>query len=152
MTGKDPFGWAAAFDAYVQNWGSRGHWNYRQESLSGCMPEVEMDLDGRGPRPYVALVFNDYLGFSQHPKVKAAAIAGIEQYGVGAAASPAIGGHMRYHREIEEKIAGFFKREAAILYTTGYTANSATMQALLKKEDLAIVDMGVHASMYEGYF
>jgi len=69
---------------------------------------------------------------------------------VGSAASPAIGGHMAYHRELEEKIAKFFKREAAILYTTGYTANSATMQALLKGEDLAILDMGVHASMYEG--
>ncbi len=144
--------WESAdlFRQYVNNWESRGHWNYRQESLSGCMPEVELDLPGNPNRRFVALVFNDYLGFTQHPVVKAAAIAGIEKYGVGAAASPAIGGHISYHREIEEKIARFFKRDSAILYTTGYTANSATMQALLKKEDLAILDMGVHASMYEG--
>jgi glycine C-acetyltransferase len=146
----DPFGWADLFDQYVTDWTHRGHWNYRQESLNGCMPEVALRLAGKGRKTCVALVFNDYLGFSQHPAVKAAAIAGIEKYGTGAAASPAIGGHMTYHRHIEEKIARFFKRESAMLYTTGYTANSATMQALLKKEDLAILDMSVHASMYEG--
>jgi len=150
MSGLDPFGWAAAFEDYVANWDSRGHWNYRQESLSGCLPEVEMSLRGGASRSFVALVFNDYLGFAQHPEVKRAAIDAIGKYGVGSAASPAIGGHMSFHRLIEEKIAAFFRREAAILFTTGYTANSATMQALLKKEDLAILDMGVHASMYEG--
>ena len=150
IPGMDPFGWAKLFRQYENDWDSRGHWNYRQESLSGCMPEVELDLPGNPNKRFVALVFNDYLGFSQHPAVKAAAVTAIERYGVGAAASPAIGGHMTYHRQIEEKIASFFKRDSAILYTTGYTANSATMQALLKKEDLAILDMGVHASMYEG--
>ncbi|SMC54182.1 glycine C-acetyltransferase [Pedobacter africanus] len=150
MPGKDAISWAAHFDAYIKNWLERGHWNYRQESLSGCMPEVELNLPGNANKTFVAMVFNDYLGFTQHPEVKAAAIAGIEEFGTGAAASPAIGGHMRYHRQLEEKIAAFFKRDAAILFTTGYTANTATMQALLKKDDLAILDMSVHASMYEG--
>ena len=148
IPGMDFYGWAGQFDRYVKNWDSRGHWNYRQESLSGCQPEVE--LAGHPGETFVALVFNDYLGFTQHPKVKAAAIAGIEQYGAGAAASPAIGGHFSYHGEIEEKIARFFQRESAVLFTTGYTANSATIQSLLKMPDLAIVDMGIHASMYEG--
>ncbi|MES2107940.1 MAG: aminotransferase class I/II-fold pyridoxal phosphate-dependent enzyme [Bacteroidota bacterium] len=148
MPDRDFYEWAEQFDQYVQNWESRGHWNYRQESLNGCQPEVE--LVGYPGKRFVAMVFNDYLGFTQHPKLKAAAIEGIELYGAGAAASPAIGGHFPYHREIEEKIARFFKRESAVLFTTGYTANSATIQALLKKNDLAIVDMGIHASMYEG--
>ncbi|SDF70409.1 glycine C-acetyltransferase [Mucilaginibacter pineti] len=146
----DPFGWADEFDKYVKDWDSRGHWNYRQLSLNGCRPEVEMDIPGIANRNFVALVFNDYLGFTQHPKVKAAAIAGIEKYGAGAAASPAIGGHFEYHHQIEEKIARFFKRESAMIYTTGYTANSATFQALLKEGDIAILDMGVHASVIEG--
>jgi glycine C-acetyltransferase len=150
MAGLDPFGRAEEFGNYIKDWESRGHWNYRQESLNGCRPEIEMELPSNPHKNFVALVFNDYLGFSQHPKVIEAAIEGIRQYGAGAAASPAIGGHISYHRQIEDKIATFFKRQSAILYTTGYTANSATMQALLKKEDLAILDMGVHASMYEG--
>jgi glycine C-acetyltransferase len=146
----DPFGWADEFSNYVDDWSSRGHWNYRQESLNGCFPVVEMNIEGNPNKEFVGMVFNDYLGFTQHPKVKAAAIAGIEQYGTGAAASPAIGGHFSYHRQIEESIAGFFKRESAMIYTTGYTSNSATFQALLKEGDLAIVDMGVHASVIEG--
>jgi len=150
IIGKDPWETARLFRQYVNNWESRGHWNYRQESHSGCQPRVELQLPGKTRQSYVAMVFNDYLGFSQHPAVKAAAITGIEAYGTGAAASPAIGGHFSVHREIEEKIAAFFKRDSAILFTTGYTANASTMQALLKKEDLAILDMSVHASMYEG--
>ncbi|MEO7213907.1 MAG: aminotransferase class I/II-fold pyridoxal phosphate-dependent enzyme [Mucilaginibacter sp.] len=98
----------------------------------------------------VCLVSNDYLGFSQHPKVKAAVIKGTEMFGTGSGASPAIGGHFVYHHQLEKKIAEFYKRTDAILYTTGYTANSATLQCLLHKEDIAIIDMAVHASVYEG--
>jgi glycine C-acetyltransferase len=79
-----------------------------------------------------------------------AAIEGIRQYGTGAGASPAIGGHMSYLEALEQKIAKFFRRESAITYTTGYTANSATLQCLLKKEDIAILDMAIHASVQEG--
>jgi glycine C-acetyltransferase len=150
IDGLGPFEWAEQFKLYTENWAGRGHWNYRQESLSGCMPELDVLHEGKLYKDCVGLVFNDYLGFTQHPKVKQAAIDGILKYGAGAAASPAIGGHISYHREIEEKIAGFFKRDAAMLYTTGYTANSATMQALLKNKDVAIMDESVHASMWEG--
>jgi glycine C-acetyltransferase len=141
---------AQEFNNYIEDWDGRGHWNYRQESISGCRPEIDVAAKGKLFKNCVGLVFNDYLGFTQHPEVKKAAIAAIEQYGVGAAASPAIGGHMSYHRQIEEKIAKFFQRESAMIYTTGYTSNSASIQALLKKQDLAILDEGVHASMWEG--
>jgi len=82
--------------------------------------------------------------------IKAAVIKGTEMFGTGSGASPAIGGHFVYHRQLEKKIAEFYHRQEAILYTTGYTANSATLQCLLHKEDLAILDMAVHASVYEG--
>jgi glycine C-acetyltransferase len=74
-------------------------------------------------------VSNDYVGFTQHP---------------------AIGGHYSFHEELERKIAGFFKRDSAIIYTTGYTANSASLLSMLRKSDLAILDMAVHVSVYEG--
>lgn len=150
MPGLNMYETAQEFWNYVDDWESRGHWNYRQECVSGCKPMVDVIARGKLYKDCVALVFNDYWGLTQHPKVKAAAIAAIEQYGVGAAASPAIGGHMTYHRLIAERIAKFFYRDCAMLYTTGYTANSATMQALLKMDAFAIVDMGVHASMHEG--
>jgi glycine C-acetyltransferase len=98
------------------------------------------------------LVSNDYLGFSQHPAVKKAAIDSIQQYGTGAGSSPLIGGHYDYHEELERKLCHFFGRPegCSLVFTTGYTANSATLQALLQKEDIAIMDMAVHASVYEG--
>ncbi len=69
-------------------------------------------------KDYISFVSNDYLGFTQHPKVKQAAIDGIMKYGTGAGASPLIGGHFSYHDDLEKKIATFFGRkdgEAVIL-------------------------------------
>jgi len=145
-----PYERAAEWAAYVSDWRSRGHWNYRQEVFSGCGPRVDLHLPGNSHTSFVSLVSNDYLGFTQHPLVKAAAVAAIERYGTGAGASPAIGGHYHFHTEIEQAIAAFFRRESALVYTTGYTANSAMLQCLLKKDDLAIFDSGVHASVFEG--
>lgn len=150
MPGLSMMETAQEFDHYIRDWESRGHWNYRQESLTGCQPVVDVRVKGKVYKDRIGLVFNDYLGFTQHPKVKQAAMDAIQQYGVGVAASPAIGGQSIFHRLLEEKIAAFFHREAAMIYTTGYTANSATMQALLHKEDVAILDESVHASMWEG--
>lgn len=142
---------AKTFNDYLDTLNERGHLNYRLETLSGCGPAVKLRTANQPDgKDYVSLVSNDYLGFTQHPKVKAAAISAIEEFGTGCGASPAIGGHFCFHQQLEEKIARFFKRDAAMIYTTGYTANSATLQCLLKKEDLAIVDTAVHASVYEG--
>ncbi len=150
IAGMDCYGWAREWGMYVRDRSAVGEFNYRQQNLSGCGPEMELDILGNGHRSFVSLVSNDYLGFTQHHLVKAAAIAGIEKFGSGAGASPAIGGHYGFHQAIEDKIARFFKRDAAIVFTTGYTANSSSLQALLKKEDLAILDSAVHASVFEG--
>jgi len=150
IPGIDPFKRAALFNDYSTYKRARGHMNYRQLALSGCSPEMKLHIPGNTNQSFISVVSNDYLGFTQHPKVIQAAIKGIQEWGTGAGASPAIGGHMAYHQEIEDKIARFFQRKAAIIYTTGYTANSASLQCLLRKEDLAILDTAVHASVYEG--
>src|SRR6201999_4578516 len=102
---------------------------------TGCAPLIQI----RG-RQMISLVSNDYLGFTQHPAVKRAAIEGIEKYGSGAGASPAIGGHYDYHLLLEQKIATFLKKQHAIIYTTGYTSNSASLQCILTKDDMVILD------------
>ena len=151
IQGQDIFTTAGQFNGYLANLRSNGHLNYRIESLTPVGPEMNLLMPGSEmPQWAVCLVSNDYLGFSQHPKVKEAVIRGTEVFGTGSGASPAIGGHFVYHRQLEKKIAAFYKRTDAILYTTGYTANSATFQCLLHKEDIAILDMAVHASVYEG--
>ena len=153
IEGHDMYDRAAVFGDFLQYMNDNGHMNYRLQNFSGCGPEmlVKTSIHQQG-FDYVSFVSNDYLGFTQHPKVKAAAIQGITEFGTGAGASPLIGGHFSYHEILEEKIAGFFKRskDSSVIFTTGYTANSATLMSLLQKEDLAIVDMAVHSSVYEG--
>lgn len=151
IEGLDAYATAEEFTKYLDFLKVNGHLNYRIESLSPCGPEMDLLLPGDDvPTRCVCLVSNDYLSFSQHPQIKAAVIDGVQRFGTGSGASPAIGGHFVYHQQLEEKIAAFYRKSNAILYTTGYTANSATLQCLLHKEDLAILDMAVHASVYEG--
>ncbi|WP_254060884.1 aminotransferase class I/II-fold pyridoxal phosphate-dependent enzyme [Mucilaginibacter sp. L196] len=161
IEGWDIYATALEFEKYLDYLRSKGHLNYRIESLTRVGPEMNLMLPGDDhPSWMVCLVSNDYLGFSQHRRIKDAVIKGAEMFGTGSGASPAIGGHFVYHKQLENKIAGFYKKKDAILYTTGYTANSATLQCLLhkddkdrnnnKRNDLAIVDMNVHASVYEG--
>lgn len=149
-SGFDAYHRARYFNEFLDYLEGEERLNYRFETCSAGGPEVELDIPGFARRSYVSLVSNDYLGFSQHPLVKKAAVFGIQYYGAGSGASPAIGGHFTFHRELEEKIAAFFNRKAAIIYTTGYTANSSTMPVLVGQQDLVITDANIHASMFEG--
>ncbi len=127
------------------------HSNYRIISEIGSGAEIPL-LD-----PYtekttncISFVSNDYLGFTKHPKVINACKKALDDFGTGAGSSPLIGGQNSLHDKLERKIAAFFKKEDAITYTSGYAANSGTLLALLQNEDLAILDMGIHASVLEG--
>lgn len=145
IPGMDAWARARLFQAYLDDQSAKGQLNYRLVTTSGCGPVVEMN-----GRPVISLVSNDYLGFTQHPALKQAAIEGVRKYGAGAGASPAIGGHYDYHALLEKRIAGFFRKKHAIIYTTGYTSNSASLQCILTKDDLVILDGGVHTSVMEG--
>jgi len=127
--------------------------NYLIPSMSGCGPVVQLPDHGHIRKgEYISFVSNDYLGLTQHPLVKKTAIEAIQKYGSGSGASPLIGGYYEYHHLVEESVARFFGKPSgsSIIYTTGYTANSATLMCLLKENDVAIVDMAVHSSVYEG--
>lgn len=145
IPGMDAWQRAAQFQQYHDDQMAKGQLNYRLITTTGCGPVVQMD-----GKPLVSLVSNDYLGFTQHPLVKQASIEGILKYGTGAGASPAIGGHHDYHARLEQKIAGFFRQGHAIIFTTGYTANSAPLQCILTKDDYVILDASVHTSVIEG--
>jgi glycine C-acetyltransferase len=145
IPGMDAWERAGLFQAYLDDQTAKGQLNYRLPVSSGCGPLVTMN-----GRQMISLVANDYLGFTQHPAVMQAAIDGILKYGTGAGASPAIGGHYDYHVYLERKIAGFFRKEHAIIYTTGYTSNSASLQCILTKDDFVLLDAGVHTSVMEG--
>lgn len=93
---------------------------------------------------------NDYLGFSQHPKVKKAAQKTIDAYGVGSGAARLISGNTLIHEQLEKKIAKIKHQEAALLFSTGYMANVGVLSALADKQDVIILDKLSHASLIDG--
>jgi glycine C-acetyltransferase len=93
---------------------------------------------------------NNYLGFANHPELRRAATAAIEEYGVGPAAVRTIAGTMALHLELEERLARFKRVEAAIALQSGFNANQAVIPLLMGKGDLIISDELNHASIIDG--
>ncbi len=109
--------------------------------------EPRIQINGKS---YLSFSSNNYLGLANHPKIKQAAIAAINQYGWGAGASRLVSGNTTLHLELERKIAEFKGAEAALLFPTGYMANVGALCALVGKEDVVIGDKLNHASIIDG--
>lgn len=93
---------------------------------------------------------NDYLSLANHPRVKEAAIKAIEKYGVGSGASRLTSGTMTPHIELEEKIKEFKKTEAALVFNSGYNANTGLIPSLIAKHGYVFSDKLNHASITDG--
>jgi len=93
---------------------------------------------------------NNYLGLANHPRVVEAAIDAMKKYGIGPGAVRSIAGTMSLHVELERRMAAFKRVEAAITFQSGFTANGATIQALVGKEDAIFSDELNHASIIDG--
>lgn len=98
----------------------------------------------------VNLASNDYLGFTKHPVIIAAATNTIEQYGAASGSVPLLAGTTGLHKKFESELASFLDYEKAITYNSGYAANYGLLTALLTSSDVAILDMSVHASIIDG--
>jgi len=93
---------------------------------------------------------NNYLGLTNHPRVKEAAIKAVEKYGSGCAGSRFLNGNLEIHEELETKLARFFRKEAALVFATGYQTNLGAISALVGRNDVAIIDKYDHASIIDG--
>jgi glycine C-acetyltransferase len=98
----------------------------------------------------INLASNNYLGLTTHPKLREAALAATNKYGVGSGAVRTIAGTMRIHMELEERIARFKNVEACVVFQSGFTANAGTVSAILGKDDFIISDELNHASIIDG--
>ncbi|MDP1996684.1 MAG: 8-amino-7-oxononanoate synthase [Gallionella sp.] len=101
-------------------------------------------VDGK---PYLSFCSNDYLGLANHPQLIAALQQGAQQYGAGAGAAHLVSGHSDAHHRLEQALAAFVGKPAALLFSTGYMANLGVVQALVGKGDTVFADKLNHASL-----
>ncbi|MFJ5622029.1 glycine C-acetyltransferase [Peribacillus loiseleuriae] len=104
-------------------------------------------IDGRN---VIQLSSNDYLGLTNHPRLKKAALAAIEQFGAGTGSVRTIAGTFTMHNRLEEKLAKFKHTEAALVFQSGFTTNQGVLSAILTDEDVVISDELNHASIIDG--
>ncbi len=104
----------------------------------------------RNGRRLLSFSCNDYLGLSQHPALKAAAIAAVERHGVGAGASRLVTGDHPLYTELESRLARLKGTEAACVFGSGYLANAGIAPALAGRGDLILLDELSHSSLWTG--
>ncbi len=127
----------------IDDWISRNRYLRTLKTASDAIIQI-------GNEELINLGSNNYLGLTQHPKVKEAAIEAVSKYGAGAGSVRMLAGTMELHKELEEKLAQFKGAEAAVLLPSGYSANFSVLSTLLKKGDIVFNDELNHASIVDG--
>ncbi len=109
--------------------------------------DPEVIINGR---KMIMVGSNNYLGLTNHPKVKEAAIEAVKKYGTGCAGSRFLNGTLDIHVRLEEKLARFMRKDAALVFSTGFQVNLGVISALVGKDDIVIIDKMDHASIVDG--
>ena len=109
--------------------------------------EPEVVCDGRR---MVMLGSNNYLGLTNDPRVKEAAIDAVRKYGSGCAGSRFLNGTLDLHVRLEERLARFMRKEAAVTFATGYQVNLGAISCLVGKGDVVYLDKQDHACIIDG--
>ncbi len=130
-----------ARDAVREGW-----YPYFRPIQSG--PGSRVMVDGR---EMIMIGSNNYMGLTGHPKVVEAAIEATKKYGSGCTGSRFLNGTLDIHLELEEKLADFVGKEAALCFSTGFQTNQGAISALVGKDDIVFVDRENHASIVDGY-
>jgi len=124
---------------------TRGLWRKRTQRPGPQTPGQQ--LDGRAVLSFCS---NDYLGLASHPEVVAALRRGAEKYGVGSGGSHVVTGHCRVHDQLEAELADFLQRDRALLFSSGYMANTGIINALMSAGGVVFQDALNHASLLDG--
>jgi len=132
-----------------------------REAEIGQLPGFDSDLaelEAEGlrreifvcPESLINLSSNDYLGLSNHPDVIKAGREALERFGAGGTSSRLLAGTRKPHEELEEDLARFLGKETALVYSSGYHANTGILPALASSGDLILFDRLCHASIIDG--
>jgi 8-amino-7-oxononanoate synthase len=101
-------------------------------------------------KKYIMIGSNNYVGLTNHPKVKEAAIEAVRKYGTSCTGSRFLNGTLDLHIELEERLAKYVGMEAALVFSTGFQVNLGTIPAIMDRDDIIITDKEVHASIIDG--
>ena len=108
---------------------------------------TEVIMDGRR---ILMVGSNNYLGLTTHPKVRQAAIDAIKRYGTSCTGSRFLNGTLALHHELEERLAEFVGKDAALCFSTGMQVNLGTISAIVQRGDVVVIDKEDHASIIDG--
>ena len=97
----------------------------------------------------IMLGSNNYLGLTSHPEVKEAAVEAVRKYGSGCAGSRFLNGTLDIHVKLEEQLAAFFRKDGALMFSTGYQSNLGIISSLAGKDDVVVIDKLDHASIID---
>lgn len=122
-----------------------GLYPYFRVIESAQEPEVML-----GGKRMIMVGSNNYLGLTSHPRIKEAAIEAVRKYGSGCAGSRFLNGTLDIHVKLEEKLARFMRKEAALIFSTGFQVNLGVISALAGKDDVVVIDKMDHASIIDG--
>lgn len=128
---------------------SRRKRQHRFRELAPYCPEDAV-LISEGEKQYINFSGNDYLGLSKHPQVIKRAQKYAGEFGAGATASRLVNGTYRIHAQLEEKLAETFGRESALLFNSGFQANSTIISTLADRHSLILADKLSHNSLLQG--
>jgi 8-amino-7-oxononanoate synthase len=122
----------------------------------GLYPYFRMIASGQDPMvtmnggSVIMLGSNNYLGLTNHPEIKAAAAVALAAYGTGTAGSRFLNGTLDIHVELEERLAAFMQREAALTFSTGFQVNLGVISSLIDRKDTVVLDNLDHACILDG--
>ncbi len=101
-------------------------------------------------RKLIMIGSNNYLGLTMHPKVREAARKGLEEFGPSCTGSRFLNGTLKLHHELEERLAAFVGKDAALVFSTGMQTNLGAISSLIGRNDVVITDKEDHASIVDG--
>ncbi len=150
--GDDAFALVDAFDEWWTEARPAGYYLFGQPMRTAPRTRVSI-VETKGRRrldDLVNLASYNYLGLSYRPEVIEAAIEATRKYGLGASGSPILSGTLDLHEELAENLAKFKRKEAVLLFSTGYSANLGLIAGLMRPGDLIVADQWAHASIVDG--
>ncbi|MFC0204858.1 5-aminolevulinate synthase [Novosphingobium soli] len=142
------------FDQAIERLHSEGRYRVFIDILrnKGAYPNARCFAGHNGPKPITVWCSNDYLAMGQHPKVIEAMEEALHDVGAGSGGTRNIGGNTHYHIELEQELADLHGKQGALLFTSGYVSNDATLSTLAKLLPGCVIfsDELNHASMIAG--